>query len=289
MESRDPFTMFRNYKKNVFVLFFILILTIFLVFHAIYTPVKYGTVAVVTRFGRVTDRVLEPGLNWKLPFVESVLVYNTQKITYETSEYPLDSNANYTDYPVDTTTKDGQSVDVRYTVRFSINPDMVKWVANNLGTEEDIVEKIIKTESRIYVRNIIRKYEAEKLYTGDIQDAQKEITDVLKQKLESNGLVLDEFGIRQIQFQQEYIDAIEAKQIEKEKVITEKYKAEQEEYKKQQAITKAQGEAEAQKLQQQTLNDVLIKKMWIEKWNGTLPLYMGSGNESFLLNLKNED
>lgn len=241
--------------------------------------IQYGTVGIVTRFGAITERTLEPGLHFVVPIVDSVVNYRTQKITYETSEHTDTSKANYTDQPVDTTTKDGQQVLVRYTIRFAIDPQKVRWIAENIGTEAELVEKIVKAESRVYVRNTVRGYDAGTLYTGEIKQAQDELTKQLEVVFSENGILLDSFGIRQITFQPDYLAAIEAKQIEKEKVVTEQYKADQEKFRKEQVITKAQGDAEAQRLQQQTLSKELIQKQWIEKWDGKLPTYIaGDGN-----------
>ena len=52
-----------------------------------YTVVQAGSVAVVKRFGEVVT-VFEPGLNWKLPFIDQTVVYRTQEIVYETSDNP---------------------------------------------------------------------------------------------------------------------------------------------------------------------------------------------------------
>lgn len=250
--------------------------------------VKYGTIGVVTRFGRIIGEPAQPGLHIKIPFVDSVIVYRTQKIIYETLANPNegDSNADYQDYPVDTTTKDGQQVSVRFSVRFSVDPTKVKEVAEKLGTEQEMVEKIVKTDARIWTRNIPRDFAAIDLYSGNIEEASVKIAEALKPRFEENGLILDEFGIRSINFNQDYVDAVEQKQVEKEKVITEQYIAQQEEFKKKASITKAEGEAAAQRLQQQTLSTNLIKKLWIEKWNGILPTTMAGDTSSFLIDLK---
>jgi regulator of protease activity HflC (stomatin/prohibitin superfamily) len=245
--------------------------------NATFVQIQYGTVGVVTRFGRVMS-VMEPGLNIKIPVIDNVVRYRTQKVIYETAEVGAVSNADYQDYPVDTTTSDGQQISLRYTVRFSIDPEKVISVANNLGTESEVVEKIVKTDSRIYARTVPRSYKAIDLYSGNIEEVQEEIGDVLRPIFEENGLILDEFGIRSINFQPEYISAVEEKQIESERVTTEEYRAEQEKFRKEAEITKAQGAAEAQRLQQQTLTPELIQKMWIEKWNGTLPSVVGDGD-----------
>ncbi|MBN1374122.1 prohibitin family protein [Candidatus Dojkabacteria bacterium] len=248
--------------------------------------VKGGTVGVVRRFGKV-ESIMEPGLNFKIPFVDDVIIYNTQMVIYETSDYPSDSLADYTDYSVDTTTEDGQSISIKYSIRFSVNPEKVMWIANNLGREQDIVEKIVKTDSRIHVRGYARNYAAADLYTGNIRQLEEEITNVLLPAFEQNGLILDEFGIRNIVFGAEYIEAIEQKQIEKEKVTTEKYIAEQEQYKKEAAITRAEAEAETQRLVQQTITSTLLQKMWIEKWNGQLPGVMTGDSQGIIIDLGN--
>ena len=233
--------------------------------------VNAGTVKVVTRFGKVTGRLLHPGAHFIIPIAEGAITYNTKKVTYEASNEPARSKATYTDFPLDTTTKDGQQIELNYTARFSVDPKKAGWIANNIGTEADVVEKIVKTDTRIHARNIAREFNAADLYTGNISEVQKTIEEKLRPLFESNGLLLDEFGIRSITFTPEYISAIEAKQIEKERVITEENISKQEEFRKQARITKAEGQAEEQRLQRETLNDALLMKMWIEKWSGEVP------------------
>lgn len=250
--------------------FAIFLLIAFLVMTSV-RIVKAGTVQVVTRFGKVTGRLLHPGAHFLIPMAEGTIVYNTKKVTYEASNEPGRSRATYTDISVDTTTNDGQQIELNYTVRFSVDPTKAGWIANNIGIETDVVEKIVKTDTRIHARNIAREFNAADLYTGNISDVQKAIEEKLRPIFEDNGLFLDEFGIRSILFTPEYISAIEAKQIEKERVITEENIAKQEEFRKQARITSAEGQAEEQRLQRTTLTDALLMKMWIEKWNGEVP------------------
>lgn len=276
--------------NNIFIILGVsLVIILGLILSSFYT-IQYGTIGVVTRFGKIVGDPVQPGLHIKIPFVDNVLTYRTQKIIYETLSSDVynshQSNADYQDYAVDTTTKDGQQISVRYSVRFSINPEKVKEVAETLGTEEEVVDKIVKTDSRIWARNMPREYSAIDLYSGNIQAVSEAISEKLKPKFEDNGLILDEFGIRSIMFQQDYVQAVEQKQIEKERIATEEFKAQQEEFRKKALITKAEGEAQAQKLQQQTLSKELIQKLYIEKWNGILPEVMTGTNSSFLIDLK---
>lgn len=257
---------------GILVFFFLLIFLSQLSF--IYT-VKYGQAAIINRFGKI-ERIAEPGLHFKIPIAEGVETYSTQKIIYETSESSEVSQADYKDSPVDTSTEDGQQISIRYTIRFQLNPKDLKKIAENLGTEDQIIERIVKAESRSVVRNIARKYRAQDLYTGNIFDFQKEVYTLLNSSFTANGLLLDEFLVRQTKFSPEYVEAVEQKQIENERVKTEEYRAEQEKFKKAQAITRAEGEAKAQEILRLTIDPLVLQKMAIEKWNGVLPQYTGA-------------
>ncbi len=260
----------QNFLKGLLVVFAVLIVIFAFNIFPFFT-VSPGEAAVVTRLGKVV-KVAYPGFYFKVPVIDNIHVYSTRLLTYETSDYPDESKANYRDYPVDTTTQDGQPIRIKYTVRFRIDPKKVQWIYENVGkTEAEVVEKIVKTDSRVNVRVIARSYTAQQLYTGDVRQFEEAVAKVLRESFSQKGLELDFLGVRGIDFSEDYINAVESKQIEKEKVIAEKYKAEQEEYRKQQKITRAQAEAEAQRLLQQTLTELILKKMWIEKWDGKLP------------------
>lgn len=229
------------------VVVFLLVFGIFAVINS-YTIVQAGSVAVVKRLGRVVA-VFEPGLNWKIPFIDQTVVYRTQEIVYETSDEPTQSRADYKDIPVDTATSDGQQITARYTVRFRINPQEAANIVNNLGDEAEVVEKLIKQNSRVWVRTLLRNFTASQLYSGDIQEAQEIIQKQLEQDFAKEGITLVFFGLRQITFSEAYIEAVEKKQIEAENVITKQNLARQAEFEKQRIITEAQAEAERQRLE----------------------------------------
>ena len=277
---------FRKFFKSYFAPVIIIVLFILSI-----RVISAGEVSVVTRFGRVTGRVLDPGAHLIIPIVESAKSYNTKKIIYETStvEKQKASEADYKDYPVDTNTEDGQQVNIFYTVRFNVDPTKAAWIAQNIGSEVALVEKVVKTESRIWARNVPRRFSAHMLYTGDGSiKVQNEIFDALKPTFEENGLILDSVGIREIQFTDQYISAIETKQIEAVKVETEQNIAEQAKHQKDARITQAQGEAEEQRLQRTTLDSQVLQKisldnqkLFIEKWNGVMPKIIGSEDMLF--------
>ena len=221
------------------------------------TVIEVGTVGVVKRLGRVTGAILDPGLHFIVPFTDSVIIYNTKDIVYETApaEKQATSRADYIDYPVDSTTQDGQQVLISYSIRFHIVREETTRIAKELGNEAAAVEKVVKFHSRVIARQVPRNYRASDLYTGDVAKVQQEIEEELRPLFLAKGLYLDAFGIREIAFSEEYVRAVEEKQIEQERVITEQNRAKQAEYRKQALITQAQGEAEAIRLRAQALSE----------------------------------
>ncbi|MFN2129047.1 MAG: prohibitin family protein [Anaerolineae bacterium] len=223
-------------------------LSAFIVFMSSYTQIEYGTVGMVTRFGRITNQVMRPGLNWKTPFVDKVVVYHTQEMVYVTELDPsgyTPEDGMYQDYPTDTTTADGQQITLRYSVRFRIDPTQVTTIAEQIGPEEQVVEKVVKFHTRILARNIPKEYAALDLYAGNVQHVQDKFAEELRPLLADKGVILEAFGLRKIDFQDDYVQAIEQKQIEAENVTTEQNRAEQAKWKAQSAIEAAKGEAQA--------------------------------------------
>jgi regulator of protease activity HflC (stomatin/prohibitin superfamily) len=285
-----------------------------------FTQVEAGSLAVVKQFGRPVA-VFQPGMNFKMPFVQQTVIYRTQEIIYETSEDPNASQADYRDVEVDTATADGQQIRARFTIRFRIDPQQAMFIVNNLGTENEVVEKVVKATSRVHVRNILKQHVASDLYSGNVERAQEQISQRLQQDFAKEGVQLVFFGLRSVQFEDAYRNAVEQKQIENENIRTKQYQAQQAEYEKQRTITQAQAEAERQKLEtigaaqgqaeaikvkaqadaeaitvkaqaQAQANKLISASLdanvigWqaIQQWSGNYPLVMGSqGSSSFIL------
>lgn len=266
---------------------FMFILGLVLFFASIRT-VDAGEVAVVTRWGAVTGRVLQPGASIITPFVDGTKYLNTKFLIYETMK-PDDMKASKSDYkdgPVDTTTRDGQPVNVYYTVTFSIDPTKVNWVVEKFGSESTLVDKIIRAQTRSVARTTPANFSAEELYVGTGREkVAKDIFNTIQPVLADNGIILDSVLIRELGFDKDYTEAISQKQIQAVKVETEKNIAEQAKFKKEASITEAEAQAKAQELQKVTISSELLRKMWIERWDGHLPTYMLGDDSNSLIQL----
>ena len=83
---------------------------------------------------------------------------------------------------------------------FAIDGKKAEWILNNIGTMDQLVEKVVKTEARSLSRNIPKKYTAAQLYSEQVFDVQAEIGNTLQPIFEENGIILDEFLLRKIDF-----------------------------------------------------------------------------------------
>ncbi|MCR4438214.1 MAG: prohibitin family protein [bacterium] len=228
--------------------------------------IQAGTVGVVKRLGAV-HRELPPGMHVVIPVVNRVVIFPTIKKTYEASDEPSQSRADFPDVVISALTSDGQQIRVGITARFMIQPGMAPWILQNLGTERDYVEKVVKTEIRGSGRRVPTKFASYDLYTRRSYDAQQALFDELAPKFAANGLILDELVLRNITFTPEYARTLEEKQIALENITTEKNKLEQEKIRKEQKIVAAEGDAKSIEIRQAALskNPTIIQWEFVQK------------------------
>jgi regulator of protease activity HflC (stomatin/prohibitin superfamily) len=228
--------------------------------------VQAGTVGVVKRLGAVRQE-FAPGLHMIVPFIDRVVVFPTIKKTYEASENPQGSEADYPDLIITALTSDGQQIRVGMTARFMIQPGKAAWILQNLGSEREYVEKVVKTEIRGSGRRVPTRFAAYDLYTKRSYEAQQALYDEIAPKFEKNGLILDEIIIRNITFTPEYAKTLEEKQIALENITTEKNKLEQEKIRKEQKIVEAEGDAKSIEIRQAALtkNPTIIQWEFVQK------------------------
>jgi len=228
--------------------------------------IQAGTVGVVKRLGAVRSE-LKPGLHMIVPLFDRVVRYPTLKKTYEASDNPATSQADYPDIIIAALTSDGQQIRVGITARFMIQPGKAAWILQNLGTESEYVENIVKTEIRGSGRRVPTKFAAYDLYTKKSYDAQQALYDEIAPKFEKNGLILDELVLRNITFTPEYAKTLEEKQIALENITTEKNKLEQEKIRKEQKIVAAEADAKSIDIRQAALskNPTIIQWEFVQK------------------------
>lgn len=135
----------------------VLILAVVLLFLTTYFTVDQYERAVVTRFGKV-EYVADPGLHFKIPFVNSVHHFRTdiRSIT------PVERDTAGKIKGVNTYTIDNQEVDVVFTVFYRILPEQVAFVYQNAQDYRErlysmVVDRLKAEMGKVNVAHVAEK------------------------------------------------------------------------------------------------------------------------------------
>ena len=236
-----------------------------------FTIVGAGERGVVMRFGKVQDIVFDEGLHLITPIVTSV----------KTLSVRVQKN----DVDAEVFSKDLQDIDMDVAVNWHINPDIVNQIFQRVGDEEQIVFRIITPAVSEVVKAATAKKTAEEIIAKRTE-LKQEIDRELKERLVNYGVIVDDVSLVNVAFSPEFAKAIEAKQIAEQEAKRAEFEALKAEKQAQADINRAKGQAEAQRLQRQTLTPELLQKQAIEKWNGEFPQVMGGNGTLPLINIE---
>jgi regulator of protease activity HflC (stomatin/prohibitin superfamily) len=242
------------------------LIIIFLVIAIVLTTVSSGLVfinpeergVVISAFSPQGYRseALQPGLNWIIPFAENVVIYPISRQTY-TMSIASSEGAVQGDDSIAARTFDGQEIYVDASIIYSIDPTKVVQVHIQW---QDRYTDLVRAQARGIIRDAVSQYRVEEVVSTKRFDLVQMITDKLRTKLEENGLILDDYVMRNIAFSTEYAASVEQKQIAEQQAQQAKFVIEQKKNEAQQArevakgladaaVTKAQGEADARLIQ----------------------------------------
>lgn len=238
--------------------------------------VEAGQTGVVLTFGKVSPVVLQEGFHLKVPFAQNVVMINNRIVKTEVTTEAF--------------SKDLQTVStviaVNYHVSKSSSADIYKEVG--LGFEDVLVTPAINEVLKAVTAN----YTAQQLVSsrGDVSLL---LDENLNTKLNEYGIMVDDLNIINWDFSEEYIQAIEAKQVAEQNLI--KTRTEQEQAlviantEAQKQVIAAQAEADKIKLLADatassnttiasSLTDILIRYETLQKWDGQLPKVTNGSN-----------
>lgn len=218
-------------------------------------PEERGVVISAVRPEGVRPDPLQPGLSWIVPFAENVVFYPISNNIYTMSIAPTEGLIQGDD-SIAARTLDGQEIYVDASVVYSINPEKVIQIHINLQKYEEFV----RTQVRGVIRDAVSQYNVDQVVSSNRFEMVQTIEDNLRTKLEENGMLLNDFILRNIAFSAEYAASVEQKQIAEQQaqqaeLVVEQKKQEAEQARQvakglaDAAVTKAQGEADARLIQ----------------------------------------
>ena len=244
------------------------VLVLIAVASSCFTVVKAGHTGVVMTFGAVEDKVMSEGLNFKIPFIQSVVQMNNRTQKTETEGTA--------------SSKDLQIISYVVAVNYHVNDSSSASLYQNVGMDYGSV--VIVPAIQESIKAVTAQYTAEELITKR-QAVGDQIKSALSEKINQYGINVEIFNIVNFDFSDEFNAAVEAKQTAQQNAL----KAEQDlariEVEAKQKITQAEAEAQSIKLIQDALAkspDYVEYIKW-NKWDGKLPTVMG--DNGVLLNM----
>lgn len=218
--------------------------------------VNAGERGVLMNFGEVQDVVLDEGLHFTTPIVTSVRTVSVRVNKNEISAVA--------------SSKDLQTLTADIAINWHVDPTQVNTVYQQIGDLEQMVSRIIDPAVSEVVKAATAKKNAEEIITQRTE-LKEEIDSNLTERLAAYNLLVDDVSLVNFSFSEEFSRSIEAKQVAEQEAKQAEYTALKAEKDAQATINRAKGQAEAQRLQNQTLTENILQQQAIEKWDGSVP------------------
>ena len=233
--------------------------------------VDTGKIGVVTSFGKVTGRELSEGISTVAPWGFN----NVTEYDIKTQKQEVTSNA---------ASKDLQDVKGTLVLNYRLERGSVSDIHQQVG--KDYGDKVVTPTINEVFKASAAKYTASELITQRAE-VKQDITQALQARLKARGITIEDVNITNFEFSVAFNQAIEAVQVANQNVARARQELETTKVEAEKAIAAANGAAEAQRLQQQTLTQEILQKQAIEKWDGKLPTtYAGDNGTLFNIPLR---
>ena len=238
------------------------LLALITVFSSFYT-IKSTERGVLSPFGKISSGVIEDGLHVKIPFIQTVKKVNVQQKKFDGTENSY--------------TRDVQTSEVQYTINYDLVRENVNNLIRNVGDDYHNRSAMKQAFGNFAATEIVENRDA----------VRREIESMLRRTLDSNYFVNIQFQLVNIDFDDDFENAIKEKQVAEQQALKAKNVTIQIEEQAKQTKIRAEADAEAIRIKAKALesNPKLVEYEAVQKWDGKMPQYM-MGNSLPLINLK---
>lgn len=205
-------------------------------------PEERGVVISAVAPGGYREAALQPGLNWIIPFMESVVVYPISRQTYTMSIAPNEGQLQGDD-SITARTADGQEVLIDSSVIYAVDPTQVVQV--HIDWQDRYTKDLVRPLARGAIRDAVSQFGVQEVYSSKRGELREMIAKEMTTKMEINGIVLVDFILRNITFSPEFAASVEQKQIAEQLAQQARFVVEQRKQEAEQARQVAQGQADA--------------------------------------------
>jgi prohibitin 2 len=237
------------------------------------TQVDAGNLGVVMKWGEIQDVALQEGIHFRTPV-------KTQIVNISTRVHKMEASA-------PASSKDLQVVSTKIALNYRLDAARIVEVFRNVGTRIAVENTIVDPALQESLKKATAQYTAEELITKR-QEVKETLAESIRQTLAKSDILVTELSITDFQFDPQYQQAVEAKQVAEQRALTArndlariKVEAEQAEAKARGTanamLARAEAEAKAQELLRKTISPEIVYLRAVEKWDGRQPSVVGDG------------
>lgn len=269
--SEAPAKQSKNMGRDTYVLTRV-VLTLFIlaILSSFLAIVGAGERGVLMQFGKVQPQILDEGIHFVIPIMNTI-----EKLSVRVQKQEISAEAS---------SKDLQNIFADVALNWHIIPTEVNVTFQQIGTEKDVIDRIINPAVEEVLKAVMARYTAEEIITkrGEVKAG---VDELLTTRLATYHIAVDDISLVHVHFSQRFNDAVEVKQIAEQEAKRAEFLAVKAIREAEAKVNLARGEAEAQRLVRETLNPELLEKQAIERWNGKLPLIVGNDDSKLFLDL----
>src|SRR5690554_2001580 len=280
-------------QRRLIVIGILVVLAVIVAFNGFFT-VDQGYRGVHLRLGAVVG-IAQPGLGFKIPFLDRVVMIRTQ-----TNSKVYDNMETYS--------RDQQLAELRMSVTYRLVPDAVDQVYAQFGSEEGLVTRLIDRRVNELARTVFGQFNAVEAIQQR-SNLNRQIYEQVLEAIDTPIVVIESVQVEDVAFSTAYEQSVEARMMAEVEVQRRSQELEQQRIQAQIVVTQAEGaaeariaearaqaeatilagEAEAQAIRAkgEALRDSpeLIALVTAEAWNGQLPTTMPPGGTVPFINI----
>lgn len=211
------------------------------------TVIPAGHVGVKDLFGRVSERVLQPGVRFVIPFTRVIkMSVKTQEIK-ETAAVP---------------SKEGLIMDLEGSLLFRLDPQRADDIYRTVG--RDYQEIAVHPQIRSAIREITASYEAKVLYSAAREQIAKETFALFNRMARDRGIIGEAVLLRKIELPDLVANAIQEKLRREQEAEQMKFVLQKETQEAERKRIEAQGIADFQRIVASGISPALLEWKGIE-------------------------
>jgi regulator of protease activity HflC (stomatin/prohibitin superfamily) len=174
----------------------------------------------VSQFSGVRPGTLYPGVHLITPLIDNVVQYDTRERVYTTAAIADPKSAASEVLVVQA--REGLNIGLAVTVRYRLDPSKLSSIHQNLPqpVDQQVVGPVVSST----YRQLCPGYETREIFAVKREELRAKASDAIKNRLASDGIVVREVLLRDIQLPAEYAKGLEGlllKEQENERLTTE--------------------------------------------------------------------